>query len=227
MTTQQPDPSWFEVDPAFYEHGGECFSEQELFVLDGLKGKRVLVMPASRGEEALSLVNLGASVAVYDAAGELEPARSLATAAKLPIDFYENVAGSPDLPGGPYEAVYSTFGMLDILEYFDDWAQSIAAVLNPGGRLVIHDMHPMSEVPGVHKGIYVVANSYFDNDQGGPSFTMGDLISALGAAGLATIYLEELPDSERYQTQLDRFTSVRWDIRYRLPGAFVLVAVKA
>jgi hypothetical protein len=56
---------------------------------------------------------------------------------------------------------------------------------------------------------------------------MGDLISALGLAGLATVHLEESPDSERYQTPLDRFHNVRWDIRYRLPGAFVLVAFKA
>ena len=55
---------------------------------------------------------------------------------------------------------------------------------------------------------------------------MGDLISALGMAGMPTIYLEEMPDSERYQTPLDRFHNVRWDVRWRLPGAFVLVALK-
>jgi hypothetical protein len=56
---------------------------------------------------------------------------------------------------------------------------------------------------------------------------MGDLISSLGIAGLPTVHLEETPDSERYQTPLDRFHNVRWDVRWRLPGAFVLVAFKA
>ncbi|MBK7327694.1 MAG: hypothetical protein IPI85_00930 [Dehalococcoidia bacterium] len=100
--------------------------------------------------------------------------------------------------------------------------------MKTGGRLVIHDVHPAAYVPGVRRGVFAVAHSYFDDEEdgGGPGWTMGDLISALGMAGMPTIYLEEMPDSERYQTPLDRFHNVRWDVRWRLPGAFVLVALK-
>jgi hypothetical protein len=228
-TTVQPDASWYEIDPEFYRHGGNCFSEPELLALAEVEGERVLVSPAAGGEEALSLANLGATVSVFDSKEGFARAKALIDQCRLSVAFIEGAPGSPDIPGGPYDTVYSSFGLLSALEYFDDWAQGIAGALKPGGRLVIHDVHPAAYVPAIHKGLFAVAHSYFDEEQGatGSPFTMGDLISALGLAGLATIHLEETPDSERYQTPLDRHHNVRWHIRYRLPGAFVLVAFKA
>lgn len=228
-TNLEPEPSWFEIDPAFYEHGGVCFSEGELLALAELEGERALVSPGNGGEEALSLANLGATVSVFDSPDGSARARALAEQAHTPVTFLDGAPGSPDIPGGPYDTVYSSFGLLSTLEFFDDWANGVAAALKPGGRLVIHEVHPASYVPGVHKGILAVAHSYFDEDEHhhGASWTLGDLVSALGLAGLATIHLEETPDSERYQTPLDRFRNVRWDVRWRMPGAFVLVAFKA
>jgi hypothetical protein len=228
MPTLQPEPSWFEIDPEFYRHGGTCFSEAEMLVLEDCGGERVLVTPAVGGEEALSFVSLGAKVSVFDSPQAMNRARELFKAVGADIAVHEGVPGSPELPGGPYDTIYSSFGILDALEYFDGWAEGIAGALEPGGRLVIHDAHPMSFVPGVFKGIFAVAHSYFDKDEAGngASWNMSDLITVLGGAGLATVHLEETPDSERYQTPLDRFNNVRWDIRMRLPGAFVLVAFK-
>jgi hypothetical protein len=89
-------------------------------------------------------------------------------------------------------------------------------------------VHPASYIAGVQGQAFAIAHSYFDVDERhhGAPFTLGDLISILGGAGLATIHLEESPDSERYQTPVDRFHQVRWDVRYRLPGSFVLVAFR-
>jgi SAM-dependent methyltransferase len=228
-TTVQPDASWYEIDPAFYAHGGVCFSEAESLALADCAGQKALVMPAAGGEEALSLANLGAAVSVLDTAADAAKATALVTASGKPVRFLERRAAEGDLPGGPYDIVYSGFGTLKPIEFFDVWAEQVAAALRPGGRLVIHDAHPMATVPGVYKGIFAIAHSYFGDDEHGhgSSWTMGDLISALGSAGLATIHLEESPDSERYETPLDRFRNVRWDVRWRLPGSFVLVAFKA
>lgn len=228
-TTVQPDASWYEIDPAFYTHGGSCFSEAEALALADCGGEKVLVTPAAGGEEAVSLVNLGASVSVLDTASGFARAKALIFETGLAVRYFDREPGAADLPGGPYDIVYSAFGALNPIEYFDVWAEQVAAALRPGGRLVIHDAHPMATVPGVYKGIFAIAHSYFgDDEQGkGSSWTMGDLISALGSAGLATIHLEESPDSERYETPLDRFRNVRWDVRWRLPGSFVLVAFKA
>jgi len=228
-TTLQPEPSWYEVDPEFYRHGGSCFSAGEALALAEMEGERVLVCPGNGGEEALSLANLGATVAIFDSTEGSKRARALVEKSGVPVTFIEGAPGSPKIPGGPYDTVYSAFGLLSALEYFDDWAEGIAGALKPGGRLVIHDVHPAAYVPGVHKGLFAVAHSYFEEEEGGhgAGWTMGDLISSLGIAGLPTVHLEETPDSERYQTPLDRFHNVRWDVRWRLPGAFVLVAFKA
>lgn len=227
-TTLQPDPSWLEVDPEFYRHGGHSFGPGEMLALAEARGERALVCPASGGEEALSLANLGATVSIFDSPENSARARALAEQAGIAVTFLEGTPGSPEIPGGPYDTVYSSFGLLSALEFFDDWAGGIAGALKTGGRLVIHDVHPAAYVPGVRKGVFAVAHSYFDEEEDGrgPGWTMGDLISALGMAGLPTIYLEEMPDAERYQTPLDRFHNVRWDVRWRLPGAFVLVALK-
>lgn len=227
-TTLQPDASWFEVDPAFYSHGGTCFSEAEMLALVDCAGKQVLVSPASGGEEALSFVSLGATVSIFDSAEMSARARALIAETHVPVQFHEGVPGATDIPGGPYDVVYSSFGILDVLDYFDTWAEGISSALRPGGLLVIHDAHPVSHLPATHQGLFVVANSYFGTDQKGQgaSWNLGDLISALGQAGLATLYLEETTDSERYQTPLDRYRNVRWDVRWRLPGAFVLAAIK-
>lgn len=227
-TTLQPDASWYEIDPAFYRHGGNCFSEAEMLVLQDCTGKKVLVSPASGGEEALSFVSLGATVSIFDSVEMSERARKLFAETGADITFHEGIPGATELPGGPYDVVYSSFGVLEVLPYFDTWAEGIAGALRPGGLLVIHDAHPFSFVPGVHQGLFHVAHSYFGTDEKGQgaSWNFGDLVSALGQAGLATMHLEETNDSERYQTPLDRFRNVRWDIRWRLPGAFVLAALK-
>lgn len=229
MTILKPEPSWFEIDPEFYRHGGNSLSSGELLAIGDCAGERVLVTPASGGEEALSLANLGATVSVFDSAEGAKTARPLVSAAGAAVRFLEGAPGSLAIPGGPFDTIYTTFGLLDSLEYFDDWATGVANALRPGGRLVIHDAHPLGHVPGVYKGVFAVAHSYFGDDEHGrgASWTMGDLVSALGVAGLATVHLEETPGSERYPTHLDRFHNVRWDVRWRLPGAFVLVAFKA
>jgi hypothetical protein len=227
-TTLAPEPSWYEIDPEFYRHGGVCFSEQETFALSEVAGENVLVSPANAGEEALSLLSLGAKVSVLDSGVRLERTRKLATEAGAELTYIELAPGTPEVPGGPYDTVYSAFGLLNALETFDDWAAGVAGALKPGGRLVIHDAHPIGFVPDVHKGIFAIAHSYFDKDERGQGsdWTIGDVISALGAAGLATVHLEETQDSERYETPMDRFRNVRWDIRWRLPAAFTLVAFR-
>ncbi len=228
-TTIQPDASWYEIDPGFYAHGGSCFSEAEALALSDCGGEKALVTPAAGGEEALSLVNLGAAVSILDTQAGAAKARALIEQSGLSVRYLEREDSAGEISGGPYDIVYSAFGGLNPIEYFDVWAEQVAAALRPGGRLVMHDAHPMATVPGVYKGIFAVAHSYFGDDEHGhgSGWTMGDLISALGSAGLATIHLEESPDSERYETPLDRFRNVRWDVRWRLPGAFVLVAFKA
>lgn len=224
---QQPDPSWYEVDPAFYANGGICFNAHEREGIDDVEGARVLVAPPGNGEEALSFANLGAHVTVLSDSESAAQCRALVEAAGGAVTFVEGDGGdASSLPRGTFDLVYSPWGTLDWLEAFDDWAAGVQHALRPGGRLVLYDRHPVSSIAGVHRGLFLVANSYFGADTNDETaWTMGDVISSLGAAGMATVLLEESPDSNRFMTPLDKLGSVRWEYRWRLPAAMVLAAV--
>ena len=59
------------------------------------------------------------------------------------------------------------------------------------------------------------------------SWTLGDLITALGSNGLATLALREFQTSDRFETPLDRFyEELDDDSIGKIPSAFMLMAVK-
>lgn len=66
-----------------------------------------------------------------------------------------------------------------------------------------------------------------DDEESTFSWTLGDLISALGGHGLATLALREYQTSDRFETPLDRFYDDLDDESIgKLPSAFLLLAVK-
>src|SRR5512142_3291070 len=79
-----------DVDPNFYRHGGISLSQSERDALGELQGRRVLVVQAGNGEDALSLKNLGAAVTLVDDEESLRPARALAEASGMEIGFLED-----------------------------------------------------------------------------------------------------------------------------------------
>lgn len=228
MEVHQPDATWFEIDPAYYRHGGSCLNPAEAEGMDVRAGQSVLVAPAGNGEEALSFANLGADVTVLGDGEMLDRVRKLADAAGMQVNLAPGDATNPASVFGEetFDAVYCPWGTLDWLEAFDTWAEGVASVLKPAGRLVLYDRHPVSSVGAVHKGLFVVGTSYFgEGNPRGHNWTLGDLVSTLGAEGLATMLLDEFPDSDRFPTPLDGL-GLRWDIRWRLPAAMLLVAVR-
>lgn len=228
MDVLKADASWFEVDPEYYRHGGSCLNPAEAEGADVRAGQSILVAPPGSGEEALSFANLGADVTVLGGARAVAPARKLADGAEMNLVFAEGDPGDPaaSFAEETFDTVYCPWGTLDGLEAFDTWAESVANVLKPAGRLVLYDRHPVSSVGAAHKGLFVVGRSYFGDDAGDEgSWTLGDLISSLGAEGLATMLFDEFPGSERFSTPLDAM-GIRWDIRWRLPAAMLLVAIR-
>ena len=237
-----------EVDPAFYRNGGISLSESELLALGELRGRKVLAIGAGNGEDVASLINLGARLTVIDDAESLEPAQALAAAAGLNAEF---IADDPSAVSvayrtGDYDIVYSGFGALDWMDDIVDWAGGITDCLRTGGLLVVYDEHPFSYVFDLDHGHLRVANSYFgpvledEEDEGsedgesdddedevsGPAWTVGDVVSALGANGLATISLGEFPESNRFETALDRLDHVDLDELACVPAVLLLVAIK-
>lgn len=242
-----------EVDPAFYRHGGVSLSESEREVLGDLQGRRVLVIQGMTGEDALSLKNLGADVTVVDDEEALAPAVELAAAAGVKIEFVEDDPGDIGVRfrTGTFDVAYSGFAAIEWIPSLSDWASGISAALKPGGKLVVYDEHPFSKVfgeGGDSEEHLFVASSYFgevsdwedddpeatgesdDDDPGpeleGPTWTLGDIVNAVGSNGMAVVSLREFPESDRYETSIDGLPDVDYDEASRIPAVMLLVAVK-
>lgn len=229
------------------DYEGAWLSELETEALGDLTGLRVLNVMAGTGEDAIALARLGATVVVTNL--EESDAREYGEAEGLAIEFtneHEQTLPS-SLREGAFDVVYVGPDSLCWIENLDEWTWGLAEALAPGGRIVIHDEHPLTYVFASMGNLMVVNTSYFgealedpENDEiasGAPArgdaegasfgWTLGDLVTALGDHGVATLRLEELPGSERFFTALDAFTDVSDDDRQRVPGAFLLVGIKS
>lgn len=98
------------------------------------------------GSDTISLSRLGARMSGLDFSGvSVREARALAKRAGADVrfvesDVYEAVAA---LGGQTYDLVYTGIGALCWLPSIDGWAQVVADLLRPGGRLFIREGHPV------------------------------------------------------------------------------------
>lgn len=242
MDDSEFDPEAETIDIQLYRDGGNCFSESEIEILGEMKGKRVLVSPEGSAEETLSFLNLGAEVTVLGQ--EFDELRAACAELNMAPLMFEGALGShlPDeLERDAFDLVYSPWGSLDGLGEFNDWAVDVAMLLKQFGRLMVFDEHPVSFVVKPKDGELVVSTPYWgefidedhdgvpDDDSLAPTnfgWAIGDLVTALGSAGLATVRLQEFEESGRYLSALELLEEVDDDTRSRLPSALLLVAVK-
>ncbi|MEO8541512.1 MAG: hypothetical protein ABI577_17345 [bacterium] len=240
MEDPEFDPEADIIDLELYRSGGNCFSESELAVLGDLTDKRVLVTPEGSAEETLSFINLGADVTVLGE--DFDVLRSACQELDLAPQMIQGGLASrlPDeLEPESFDIVYSPWGSLDGVDEFSDWAVDVATLLKQFGRLIVFDEHPVSFMVKPADGQLTVATSYWgefvdDDSDGEPDsdppttfgWAIGDLVTALGNAGVATLKLEEFEESGRYLSGLELFEEVDDEIRSRLPSALLLVAVK-
>lgn len=198
--------------------------------------ERVVNLLGSQGSKAVALALLGANVTVVDVSPEnARYAQALAAAAGVPLRYV--VSDVLALPPEELTADYDLALMeLGILHYFVDLMplfRVVAALLRPGGRLVLQDFHPVSTKLITSRGKkHKVTGNYFDSslvetaiayseylsaDEQAPSvrlrkWTLGEVVTAVAGAGLCLQVLEEEPNHK-----LD-------DIG--LPKTFTLVARK-
>jgi hypothetical protein len=235
------------------DYAGAWLSHEETEALGDISGLRVLNAMAGTGEDAVALARLGASVVVANL-GE-GAARDYALAEELEIEFsdvYEQ-ALPMSLRTGEFDVVYVGPDSLPWIENLDEWASGLADALASGGTLVIYDEHPMTYVFASEQGRLVVNTSYFgeplmdpegDEDDGPLAlerdetwteenpyrtnfgWTLGDLVTAFGDHGVATVRLEEMSSSERFFTALDALPDVSEADIERVPAAFLLVGVR-
>lgn len=98
------------------------------------------------GTDTVSLARLGARMSGLDfSSASLEQAQRLAAASGADIDFHEaDVYDAVRVLGrASFDLVYTGIGALCWLPDVARWAEVVAELLRPGGRLFIREGHPM------------------------------------------------------------------------------------
>jgi SAM-dependent methyltransferase len=175
--------------------------------LGDLTGLRVAHLQCHIGTDTISLARLGADVVGLDfSPSALSVAKGLAdrtgdAARFVQADVYEAV----DALDGGFDLVYSSVGIVGWLPSMQRWAQVVAALLAPGGRLYLRDGHPvlMTLDETREDQQLVVTHPYFG---GSEPKRWEDTSSYVGEAGAITSpvhYEWQHPLSEIVQAVLD------------------------
>jgi SAM-dependent methyltransferase len=128
---------------------GRCslqpFEREELGDVDGLE---LLHLQCHFGLDTLSWARRGARVTGLDfSAPAIAAARALAGELAIDARFVEaDVYAATDTLGeGGFDVVYTGHGALCWLPDLDRWADAVARLLRPGGRLYLAEFHPLAE----------------------------------------------------------------------------------
>jgi SAM-dependent methyltransferase len=227
--------------------------EHEL--LGDVDGLDVVHLQCHFGLDTLSLANAGARVTGLDfSSAAIAEARSLAERAGLAEQarFVEaNVlTAAQALHGEQFDLVYVSLGALCWLPSVGQWAAQVAALLRPGGRLYLHDGHPLAWA--LAEDSLLIEHTYFEEeepyiDDSGATYTeqsarlahtqsyewnhsIGEIVTAVLGQGLRLTSLVE-----HDWTVWPRFSWLvetgdhRWRVppdRPRVPLTFTLVAAQ-
>lgn len=189
-----------------FRAGESTLFEHERTAVGDVAGKSLLHLQCNNGLETLSWARDGADVTGIDISGEsLRYARELAAEAGLDADFVQcNVYDVPAIFDRTFDVVYTSRGVLVWLPDLAGWADAIERSLADGGTFYLFDGHPLVHV---FDGDLAVARSYFDTDprkfdetrfgadvENYQTFhTLGDVVTALAAAGLRVASVHEFP----------------------------------
>ena len=225
-------------------------------LLGDIRGLRGVHLQCHIGTDTVSLARLGASMTGVDfSAPALEAARALAARAGTHARFLQgDVYSAAAVAGaGAYDLVYTGIGALCWLPSVRRWAQVVADLLAPGGRLFIREGHPVlwsldeTRTDGLVIGypyfeqaepiVFAEEFSYVQSEVALTSTTthqwnhgLGEIVSAVLEAGLALTGLVE-HQSVPWEGLPGRMERVGEEFRLlehreRVPLTYTLQAVK-
>jgi SAM-dependent methyltransferase len=226
--------------------------------LGDVQGLRGLHLQCHIGTDTLSLHRLGAQMTGLDFSGAaLEQARSLAERTGAEIDYVQGeVYDTPNLlPPGSFDLVFTGIGALCWLPDIQRWADVVAQMLRPGGRLFIREGHPVLwSIDETREDALVIGYPYFERPEpevfdGGGTYVetehvfqhtrsaswnhgLGEIVTALLSAGLQLTMLIE-HDSVPWVALPNRMDALPdgehrlSEKPWRLPHSYTLQAVKS
>jgi len=244
----------FVADPGFLS-GVVRFDRHLLGDVRGLRGVH---LQCHIGTDTISLARLGATMTGLDfSPAALAQARDLARRTGSPAEFVEadaydavNVLGA-----GQFDLVYTGIGALCWLPDIRRWAQVVAGLLKPGGRLFIREGHPMLwsladprpdrllvvDLPYFERpepsiwdegGTYVATDAVFEHNTSAEwNHGLGETVTALLEAGMTLTGLAE-HDTVPWDAlpgQMEDIGGGEWrltDRPWRLPASYTLQATR-
>jgi SAM-dependent methyltransferase len=247
--------SRFVEDPAFLSR----VVRFDLPRLGDIRGLRGVHLQCHIGTDTISLARLGAGMTGLDASGaSLAQARLLSDRAGPHVQFvHAELYGAVAALGSEvFDLVFTGIGALNWLPSVARWAEVVAELLVPGGRLFMRECHPMLWALDDERrdGLLVVEYPYFEREEpmifDDPStyvetdvtFTntithewnhgLGEIVTALLGVGMEVVMLEE-HDSVPWEALRGQMTQVElgeWrlaDRPWRVPHSYTLQAIKS
>ncbi len=226
--------------------------------LGDLRGLRGIHLQCHIGTDTISLARLGASMTGVDFSGPaVAQARALAERTGADAVFVESdvYEAAQAVSHQSFDLVFTGIGALCWLPSVSRWAQVVASLLRPGGRLFIREGHPMLWTLQDRRddGLLVVESPYFEREEpevlvdGGTYVStdavfehnvthswnhgLGEIVTSLLDAGLAITALAE-HDSVPWVAlpgMMEEIGGGEWrlaDRPWRLPHSYTLQAVR-
>ncbi|MEZ4860365.1 MAG: class I SAM-dependent methyltransferase [Caldilineaceae bacterium] len=242
-----------EQDVEFIRKGGISLLAPEQRLLQGLEQwcDCALQLQCSGGRDLLSLWNLGAKqvIGVDISATLIDYARQKSTALNAPATWYCcDLLETPQALNGVADLIYTGRGALMWMVDLNAWAQVVARLLRPHGRIVIYEGHPLdnlwdrdaetfvlrddgstyfpvapSENPGFPSSVVIreTANSQARPRMMERHWQPSEVINALTAAGLTYVHFAEYPD-----LFWNQFPNIPAQTAIRLPHTYSVVMQK-
>ena len=209
-------------DVAGFKAGSSALRPLERDELGEVAGKKLLHLQCHFGLDTLSWARLGATVTGVDFSGEaIALARRLADEVGLSgrAGFLQSdILELTDVPGGPFDIVFVSYGALCWLPDLTRWATVVTRNLRPGGVLYMAEVHPFADLleetpdhdvrieypyfPAGEPLRFAVEGSYADPDAHVEQdvcyswvHSFSEILGALTEAGLRLEYLHEFPYS--------------------------------
>ncbi len=138
------------VGTDFYDMNGFLAGKSSLqtietSMLGDIKGKTLLHLQCHFGQDTLSLARLGAEVTGIDLSDEaIRQAEAFSRTSGIPGRFINcDLYSLPDHLEGKFDIVFTTYGTIGWLPDLDRWAKVVAHFLQPGGRFIFAEFHPV------------------------------------------------------------------------------------
>ena len=202
---------------AEFKAGQNVLKPIELREVGDVRGKSLLHMQCHFGLDTMSWARMGAKVTGVDFSDEaIKLARSISGELNIPARFVQsNIYDAPDAGHEQFDIVFTSYGALCWLPYIARWAQVAASFVKPGGFFYMAEFHPLTQMSRNDAASTKLEFeiSYFHTamreDPPGPDYSdhakivsethqwmyrIGDVVSALAAAGLRIEYLHEFAE---------------------------------